>query len=128
MDSVPVMLSPPPHYHDVHLEVDFNGRSATLDGRRLVLTRKECELLLMFVQNAGEIIPREVLLMRVWGLRQGTRTRTLDVHVCKLRKKLGLYGSQYIETTFRQGYKFQPFHNIQRVQPDSRPSTLERTA
>jgi hypothetical protein len=59
MDSVQMTLSSPSHYRDAHLDVDFNGRSATLDTQRLVLTRKEYELLLLLVQNAGEIIPRE---------------------------------------------------------------------
>ena len=102
-------MTSPSHYHDAHLVVDFDGGSATLDGQRLVLTRKEYELLLLFVQNAGEVIPREALLMRVWGLREGTRTRTLDVHIRKLRRELGSYSWQYIETIFGTGYRFQPF-------------------
>ena len=107
MDSVQLTMTSPPHYHDAHLDVDFDGGSATLDGQRLVLTRKEYQLLLLFVQNAGEVIPREALLMCVWGLRKGTRT--LDVHIRKLRRKLGSYSWQYIETIFGTGYRFQPF-------------------
>jgi len=73
----------------------------------MVLTRKEYELLLHLVQNAGEIIPRQLLLIRVWGFRKGTRTRTLDVHIRNLRKKLGSYGREYIETIWGAGYRFQ---------------------
>jgi two-component system, OmpR family, alkaline phosphatase synthesis response regulator PhoP len=61
------------------------------------------------VRNAGKIIPRQVVLMCVWGYSNETRTRTLDVHVLRLRKKLGAYSKQYIETIFGIGYRFQPF-------------------
>jgi DNA-binding response OmpR family regulator len=63
----------------------------------------------MLVQNAGEIIPREALLWRVWGYSMQIRTRTLDVHIRRLRKKLGSYSEQYIETIFGVGYRFQPY-------------------
>jgi DNA-binding response OmpR family regulator len=89
--------------------VDFARASASLDARRIVLTRKEYELLSLLVQNAGEIIPREALLWRVWGYSAQIRTRTLDVHIRRLRKKLGGYSEQYIETIFGIGYRFQPF-------------------
>src|SRR5216684_1313596 len=51
-------------YQDSHLEVDFVRKSASLDSHRLVLTRKEYDLLALLVENAGEIIPRQVQLMR----------------------------------------------------------------
>src|SRR6059036_3228882 len=96
-------------YQDPHLEVDFARASASLDARRMVLTRKEYELLSLLVQNAGEIIPREALLWRIWGYSTQIRTRTLDVHIRWLRKKLGGYSEQYIETIFGIGYRFQPY-------------------
>src|SRR5437016_2120278 len=102
-------VSRPGRYEDPHLEVDFARASAALDSRRMVLTRKEFELLSLLVQNAGEIIPREALLWRVWGYSSQIRTRTLDVHIRRLRKKLGGYSEQYIETIFGIGYRFQPF-------------------
>jgi len=80
----------------------------------LVLTRKEYDLLALLVENAGEIIPRQILLMRVWGYSNEIRTRTLDVHVRRIRKKLGSYSEQYIETIFGIGYRFQPFRLSQR--------------
>jgi DNA-binding response OmpR family regulator len=52
--------------------------------------------------------------MRVWGYSNEIRTRTLDVHVRRLRKKLGAYSEQYIETIFGIGYRFQPFRMTQR--------------
>ena len=97
-------------YRDEHLSMDFDQQTAILDNQRIVLTRKEYDLLALLVQHAGEIIPREALLLRVWGYGSEIRTRTLDVHVRRLRKKLGSYADQYIETIFGIGYRFQPFH------------------
>jgi two-component system, OmpR family, response regulator len=97
-------------YRDEHLTMDFDQQAATLDSQRIVLTRKEYDLLALLVQHAGEIIPREALLLRVWGYGSEIRTRTLDVHVRRLRKKLGSYADQYIETIFGIGYRFQPYH------------------
>src|ERR1700730_18195165 len=99
----------PGRYEDSHLEVDFARASASLDSRRMVLTRKEYELLSLLVRNAGEIIPRDALLWKIWGYSAQIRTRTLDVHIRRLRKKLGSYSDQYIETIFGIGYRFQPF-------------------
>ena len=97
-------------YRDEHLVMDFAHQSAALDAERMVLTRKEYYLLALLVQHAGEIIPREALLMQVWGYGSEIRTRTLDVHIRRLRKKLGGYADQYIETIFGIGYRFQPYH------------------
>jgi DNA-binding response OmpR family regulator len=99
-----------PSYRDEHLSIDFDQQLAVLDAERITLTRKEYDLLALLVQHAGEIIPREALLMRVWGYGSEIRTRTLDVHVRRLRKKLGGYADQYIETIFGIGYRFQPYH------------------
>jgi DNA-binding response OmpR family regulator len=97
-------------YCDEHLTMDFTGRVVALDAQPMVLTRKEYELLALMVEHAGEIVPRQALLMQVWGYNADIRTRTLDVHVRRLRKKLGGYADQYIETIFGIGYRFQPFH------------------
>lgn len=97
-------------YRDEHLVVEFDEQKVALDAQRVTLTRKEYELLALLVAHAGEIIPREALLMRVWGYGAEIRTRTLDVHVRRLRKKLGGYADQYIETIFGIGYRFQPYH------------------
>jgi len=83
-------------YRDEHLAMDFSQQAVILDSERMTLTRKEYDLLALLVQHAGEIIPRDALLM--------------DVHVRRLRKKLGGYADQYIETIFGIGYRFQPFH------------------
>jgi DNA-binding response OmpR family regulator len=107
---IPVNQNQSAPYVDEHLSVDFDLQTATLDTVRMSLTRKEYDLLALLVKHAGEIIPREILLMQVWGYGAEIRTRTLDVHVRRLRKKLGSYADQYIETIFGIGYRFQPYH------------------
>src|SRR5438093_10302394 len=116
------VFSRPERYQDPHLEVDFSRASALLDERRMVLTRKEYELLSLLVQNAGEIIPRAALLWRIWGYSTQIRTRTLDVHIRRLRKKLGSYSEQYIETIFGIGYRFQPYRPHRELQGYSVPA------
>ena len=106
-------------YQDEHLAIDSADKFAFLDSQRLSLTRKDYELLTLLVENAGEVVPREELLMRVWGYRSEVRTRTLDVHIRRLRKQLGSYSGQYIETIFAVGYRFQPFRADGRFQPGS---------
>jgi DNA-binding response OmpR family regulator len=107
----PVML-----YRDAHLTLDFQRHLATLDSQPLVLTRKEYDLLALLVGYAGMIIPRAEILMRVWGYSTEIRTRTLDVHIRHLRKKLGVYAGVYIETVFGIGHRFQPYDTSARVQ------------
>jgi DNA-binding response OmpR family regulator len=96
-------------YSDSHLTVDFARKLVTLDARSIQLTRKEYELLSTLVQNAGEVLTREHLLWQVWGYSNQIRTRTLDVHIRRLRKKLGSHADLCIETIFGVGYRFQPF-------------------
>ncbi len=98
------------NYRDTHLEFNCASGALAIDARPARLTRKEHQLLALLVENAGEIVPRRVLLARVWGYGAEIRTRTLDVHIRRLRKKLGGYGEQYIETIFGVGYRFQPYH------------------
>jgi two-component system, OmpR family, alkaline phosphatase synthesis response regulator PhoP len=97
------------HYHDQHLDMDFEHKIAHLDAKPLGLTRKEYDLLALLIQNAGDVVTRETLLLRVWGYSNQIRTRTLDVHIRRLRKKLGEHSGAYIETIFSVGYRFQPF-------------------
>jgi DNA-binding response OmpR family regulator len=95
-------------YRDSHLIVDFQLQTVQLDGKLVKLTQKEFDLLALLVQRAGELIPRPMLLMLVWGYGVEIRTRTLDVHILRLRKSLGSCATQYIETIFGVGYRFQP--------------------
>ena len=99
-------------YADEHLSLDFVSQSVTLDGHKVHLTRKEYDLLVLMVRHAGEAIPRVAFLMEVWSYGPGIRTRTLDVHVRRLRVKLGHFAD--IETVFGVGYRFQPRHEAYR--------------
>ena len=93
-------------YQDAHLVLDFQRKMAALDLERLRLTRKEYELLALLVQNAGDIVSREDLLMNVWGYNSQIRTRTLDVHIRRLRQALEPFGAdQLIETVRGSGYR-----------------------
>lgn len=71
------------------------------------LTRKERELLTMLMQNPGRCISRETLLRTVWNYAEGARTRTVDVHVQRLRRKMGS-DAQSIKTIVRLGYCWFP--------------------
>lgn len=71
------------------------------------LTRKERELLMLLKQNPGRCISRETLLRTVWNYADGARTRTVDVHVQRLRRKLG-GEAQSIKTIVRLGYCWFP--------------------
>jgi DNA-binding response OmpR family regulator len=93
-----------PIFQDEFLFIDHSV--VFFEDRRLTLTRKEFELLAVLSQNEGETIERDLLLETVWGYCRGTRTRTLDVHVRRLRRKLGGYGESYIQTIFGVGYRF----------------------
>lgn len=95
-------------YQDLHLSLDFDRETVVLDGTRMKLTFKAFALLAFLVRHPGQLIPRDTLLMLVWGYGADIRTRTLDVHIRRLRKSLGNYGSAYIETVFGVGYRFQP--------------------
>jgi DNA-binding response OmpR family regulator len=99
----------PERYQDLHLEMDFASAFAALDSCPIVLNRKEYALLSFLVRNAGVVIPRDALLWEIWGYSPEIHTRTLDVHIRRLRKKLGIYSERYIETIFGIGYRFQPF-------------------
>jgi two-component system alkaline phosphatase synthesis response regulator PhoP len=105
-------------YQDLHLTVDFERENALLDGTPMKLTHKAYALLAFLVRHPGELVPRETLLLLVWGYSAEIRTRTLDVHVRRLRKNLGSYGHTCIETIFGIGYRFQPCHaSIRREVP-----------
>ena len=108
MTLLPEGQSPLPPYCDEHFSIDFEEQLVLLDGKRLVLRKKEFGLLALLVMNAGQAVPRQSLLNQVWGYSGDVRTRTLDVHVRRLRSKLGSHADRYIETIFGIGYRFQP--------------------
>jgi DNA-binding response OmpR family regulator len=92
-------------YRDAHLFADFDAVAVAVDGASVRLTRREFELLQYLVQNKNRVISRDRLLERVWGYDRLIETRSVDVHVGRLRSKLRTAGRQ-IETVVGLGYRF----------------------
>jgi DNA-binding response OmpR family regulator len=92
-------------YKGAHLVADFDAVSVTVDGDPIRLTRREFDLLRCLVENRNRVLTRDRLLVRVWGYDQSIETRSVDVHVGRLRSKLGTAGRQ-IETVVGLGYRF----------------------
>ena len=92
-------------YRGAHLVADFDAISVSVDGKPVRLTRRELELLQCLVQNRNRVLTRDRLLERVWGYDGSVDTRSIDVHVGRLRRKLGRAGHQ-IETLVGLGYRF----------------------
>jgi DNA-binding response OmpR family regulator len=88
-----------------HLSADFDAVIVSVDGAPVRLTRREFELLRCLVEHRNRVLSRDRLLERVWGYDQFIETRSVDVHVGRLRAKLGLAGAQ-IETVVGLGYRF----------------------
>jgi DNA-binding response OmpR family regulator len=74
-------------------------------GREVSLTRKEFDLLAALMNSPGRVLSRSALLERVWGYDHPGETRTVDVHVRQLRKKLGAPAADYIDTVVGVGYR-----------------------
>lgn len=90
------------------LIIDENSYSARLGERLLDLTYKEFELLKYLAQHPGRVFTRAQLLQEVWGYDYYGGTRTVDVHVRRLRAKLGSEHEQLIGTVRNVGYRFVP--------------------
>ncbi len=88
-----------------HLLADFDAVAIHVDGSPVKLTRREFELLQCLVENRSRVLSRDRLLERVWGYDRSVETRSVDVHIGRLRAKLGTAGEQ-IETVVGLGYRF----------------------
>ena len=86
--------------------LDRESRDVTVAGAPIELTTKEFDLLAFFMANSGIVVSRDRLLDRVWGVEYPGGTRTVDVHVAQLRRKLGR--PQLIRTLRGAGYKAVP--------------------
>jgi DNA-binding response OmpR family regulator len=89
------------------LRVDPAMHTAALDGVELDLTPKEYELVALFAAHPGRAFSREYLLETIWGYDYDGFDRTVDSHVTRLRKKLGLMGEKIV-TVWGVGYRFVP--------------------
>ncbi len=95
----------PPKYEDERMSVDFDDMRVVADGSDVRLTRKEFALLEHLIKNSGRVATRQQLLDNVWGYSYFGDTRTLDVHIRRLRQKMGNCGGS-IETVVGVGYRF----------------------
>jgi two-component system, OmpR family, alkaline phosphatase synthesis response regulator PhoP len=87
------------------LEINVPSFTAAIGKHKLVLPRKEFETLVYLVRNRGRVLSRESILNAVWGENIHVVDRTIDVHIRKIREKLGAY-AEYIETVSGVGYRF----------------------
>ena len=87
------------------IEIDVEKHAVTVLDKAIELTAKEFSLLLFLVENKEKVYNRERLLDNVWGIESAIETRTVDVHIRRLREKLGKAG-KYIRTLRGVGYKF----------------------
>lgn len=94
-----------PRYEDSRIIVDFDDMRVICDGDDVKLTRKEFALLEHLIKNIGRVATRQQLLDNVWGYSYFGDTRTLDVHIRRLRQKMGDCGTS-IETVVGVGYRF----------------------
>ncbi|MEO6335039.1 MAG: response regulator transcription factor [Pyrinomonadaceae bacterium] len=97
-----------PLYTDARVSVDFNDMRLVCDGENVRLTRKEFALLEYLIKNTGRVATRQQLLDNVWGYSYFGDTRTLDVHIRRLRQKMDECGG-CIETVVGVGYRFNRF-------------------
>lgn len=88
------------------VELDIEKHICMVDGQKIELTYKEYELLKLFLVNAGIVLSREKIMNDVWGMDFEGETRTVDMHIKTLRKKLGNAGN-HIVTVRYMGYKWE---------------------
>ena len=88
------------------LTVDLERYEVMVAGRRVSLKYKEFQLLVLLASNPGRVYSREALLSQVWQYDYLGGTRTVDVHVRRLRSKIESPGRTFIETVYQVGYRF----------------------
>ncbi len=88
------------------LLIDTASRTVTRNGEAVVLTKKEFDLLLLFVRNKNIALYRETIYERIWGGEYMGDSRTVDLHVQRMRKKTGL--EDRIQTVYKIGYRYCP--------------------
>ena len=88
------------------LVIDIGKYEISLGGRRVILTYKEYQLLVLLATNPGRVYTRDELLRQVWGYDYFGGTRTVDVHIRRLRSKIESANRSFIETIWHVGYRF----------------------
>ena len=88
------------------LVIDLERYEVMMTGRRVSLTYKEFQLLVLLASSPGRVYSREMLLSQIWGYEYLGGTRTVDVHVRRLRSKIEDPDNLFIETIWNVGYRF----------------------
>ena len=98
------------NFENEYIKVDFERREVSVKGEKVDFTLKEFELLEILIKNKGKILQRETLLDKVWGYEYIGETRTVDVHIRYIRKKIEKddKNPKLIETIRGVGYRFNP--------------------
>lgn len=91
------------------IKIDVSAHRAFQSGRELQLTAKEFDLLRILIKEAGNVVPRQVIMQEVWGSDPAGSTKTLDMHISWLRRKLGDDAAYpyYISTVRGMGFRFE---------------------
>lgn len=90
------------------LEIDPSQREVKVDGAEVTLANKEYELLLMLASDPRRVFTKSELLRDIWGYRTMGRTRTLDSHASRLRRKLDPEGARFVTNCWGVGYRLLP--------------------
>ena len=88
-----------------NLQIDTTAHIVKIDNEEVFFPKKEFQLLHFLLSNRGKVLSRDVLLNQIWGENVYVVDRTIDVHIAKVREKLGDY-ADYIETIKGLGYRF----------------------
>ena len=88
------------------LNLNIPQKKVSIDGTEVALTKKEFEILMLFLQNKGRVFSREDILSKVWHDEVCVLDRTIDVNITRLRKKIGEYGKRIV-TRLGYGYCFE---------------------
>ena len=88
------------------LSLNIPQKKVSIDGTEVALTKKEFEILMLFLQNKGRVFSREDILAKVWNDEVYVLDRTIDVNITRLRKKIGDYGKRIV-TRLGYGYCFE---------------------
>lgn len=105
LKRLPLNEATPDHLTESELTIDRDRYSVTLAGREIILPRKEFALLYLLYSSAGKLITRKDIYTKIWGDNVVVGDRTIDVHIRKLRQKIGF---SHITTIKGVGYKFEP--------------------
>jgi two-component system, OmpR family, alkaline phosphatase synthesis response regulator PhoP len=98
-------IKPAEHVKFKNIEVDSESHSVKINNEEIFFPKKEFQLLHFLISNRGKVYSREILLNQIWGENIYVVDRTVDVHIAKVREKLGEY-ADYIETIKGLGYRF----------------------